>query len=436
VTIEDRLRATTEAVTASMHPVRPLDLHPDKAGTRQPAGRRRARPPRGRPGWLVPLAAAVAVVAVAATLAVVRGLSGPDSGSHPAPSATSTSITPTSAGVPPYYVEINDVGGPVIPGVPKGAVVIGDTSTGKRLRIFMPAQGTAFRTVAGSSDGRTFVLLAAPTTSDSPIAKAQDTWDVIRLTPGISRLVPVTRPLTTVSMAGKNLEGVAVSPDGSTLAILYQATKSGGGILLDPSGPATLQTYSLSTGRLLRTWTAPAADSTIDNFADLTWLDNGETLAFVYPNMSAHRTVLILNTARPGTSLISESRTAFTVPTGHTCDATLLMTADGKSVICGNFAPNNGWCTTGQLAFTAYSVATGKLDRVLYSYQGGCHFGTATVIWAKSAALAIGWIAVSKPVTPYPPIANEVGVLSPGNFTSLPGLKVGTGEENPSMIAF
>jgi len=103
---------------------------------------------------------------------------------------------------------------------------------------------------------------------------------------------------------------------------------------------------------------------------------------------------------------------------------------------CGNFAPNNGWCTTGQLAFTAYSVATGKLDRVLYSYQGGCHFGTATVIWARSAALAIGWIAVSKPVTPYPPIANEVGVLSPGNFTSLPGLKVGTGEENPSMIAF
>jgi hypothetical protein len=127
----------------------------------------------------------------------------------------------------------------------------------------------------------------------------------------------------------------------------------------------------------------------------------------------------------------------FSVPAGHACDSTLLMTADGKSVICGNLAPNSGWCATGQLAFTAYSVATGKLDRTLYRYQGGCHFGTATVVWAKSAALAIGWIAVSKPVTPYPSLTNEVGVLSQGKFTTLPSIQLGSGGyELPSMVAF
>jgi hypothetical protein len=234
-------------------------------------------------------------------------------------------------------------------------------------------------------------------------------------------------------MAGKILEGVAVSPDGSTLAILYQATKSGGGILLEPSGPATLQTYSLNTGRLLRTWTAPVADSTISNFADLTWMNDNDTVAFVYPNMSARRYYRILNTARPGTSLIDDSRAAFTVPTGRTCDFELLMTSDDKAIICGNHAPNSGWCATGQLAFTAYSMTA----RTLYSYQSGCSSGTATVIWAKSATLAIGWFAISKPGKPGQPIMNEIGVITPGKFTPLAGIQVGTGDyEQPSMIAF
>ena len=76
MTVEDRLRATTGAVTEAMRPVRPLTLPPG-----QPEGAASIRPRRGRlprrwPGWLIPLAAAVAVIAVAATLVAVRDLPG------------------------------------------------------------------------------------------------------------------------------------------------------------------------------------------------------------------------------------------------------------------------------------------------------------------------------------------------------------------------
>jgi hypothetical protein len=391
----------------------------------------------------VPLAAALAVVALAATLVLVRGLSATDSGSHPVPAATSTSVVSPVSGVPQYFVEINNVDGATIPGVPTGAALLGDTSTGKRVRVIMPWYGGAFSGagLAGSSDDRTFVMEAVPAASNSQTVQPKDSWVVLHLSPGAARPVQLAPLPITSSLVGDYLEGLALSPDGSTLAVLYQPAKDGvvNGDMhgLVPSAQATLRTYSVATGRVLHTWTAPAADSTLNGFPDLTWLDDGHTLAFVYPNMATHRYVRTLDTAAPGTGLIGDSRPVFSVPAGHACDSTLLMTADGKSVICGNLAPNSGWCATGQLAFTAYSVATGKLDRTLYRYQGGCHFGTATVVWAKSAALAIGWIAVSKPVTPYPPITNEVGVLSPGKFTALPSVQVGTGGyEQPSMVAF
>ena len=73
MTIEDRLRATTEAVTEAMYPVRPLDLRPSAAPS--PARYRRPRRPARWSGWLIPLAAAMAVIAVAATLVTVRSLS-------------------------------------------------------------------------------------------------------------------------------------------------------------------------------------------------------------------------------------------------------------------------------------------------------------------------------------------------------------------------
>ena len=87
MTVNDRLRAATEAVSASMREVRPLELppdpHPHPRRHRRHRRRSTAAPGHGLrrwPGfgsWLVPLAAAVAVIAVATTLVTVRDASGP-----------------------------------------------------------------------------------------------------------------------------------------------------------------------------------------------------------------------------------------------------------------------------------------------------------------------------------------------------------------------
>jgi hypothetical protein len=432
VTVDDRLRATTEAVTAAMRPVRPLDLPPAADHTQVPAKRRRARQPRHWQGWLIPLAAAMAVIAVAATLVAVRSLPGAGSGSRSTPAAAPTSTGSLSSGVPRYFVEINNTVGTSIPGVAKGDAFVADTSTGKPVAVFKPPSGGGFDEVAGSSDGTTFVLEAS-----SRSGQPEGIWYVLRLTPGAAHPVQLTRiPIAGISDA---MQELAVSPDGSTLAVLFQFQPTMDAAVhgMVPTRAATLRTYSLVTGRVLRTWTAPVSDSSFYAFEDLSWLDDGHTLAFAYPADNKVRAVRTLNITSPGNNLVTDSRTVFSVPTGHTCDGSLLMTADGKAVICGTFAANNGWCTTGQLEFTAYSVATGKLERTLYQYKGGCNFATATVMWAKSATLLIGWIALSKPVSPDPAITNMAGVITPGKFTSLANIPVGSGGyEMPSMIAF
>jgi hypothetical protein len=99
VSTEDRVRAATRARTDLVTQVRPLEL-PDEL----PVRARRPRFARRWGGWLVPLTAAVAVIAVAATLVAVRqSRTASPSGSQP--------VTSTAPGtIPRYYVEI-DAGG-------------------------------------------------------------------------------------------------------------------------------------------------------------------------------------------------------------------------------------------------------------------------------------------------------------------------------------
>ena len=434
MTVEDRLRATTEAVTAAMRPVRPLDLPPSRSAVRAAAKYSRARSPRRWPGWLVPLTAAVAVIAVAATLVAVRGLTSAGSGPQVTPASSSTSTTTLSAGVPRYFVALTSTVGTSVRGVPKGDAFVGDTSTGKPLVVFKPPSGAGFNDLVGSSDDRTFALEAVSSSRQSP-----DIWYVLRLTPGAAHLAQLTRVPIDASPAYNSLDGFAVSPDGGTLAMLLQGTvDTVNGDMHGASGPGSvvLQTYSLVTGRLLRTWTTLGTDSTLLQFQDLSWLDDGNTLAFVYPYQAKQRYVRTLDTEDPGSNLMADSQVAFTVPASHACDDQLLMTADGKSVICGTIG-NSGWCTTGVMAFTAYSVATGKLEGTPSRYQGHCIGGTATVMWAKSATLAIGWFAISRPLGSGPPITSLIGVITPGKFTSLSNIPVGGGGyEISSMIAF
>ena len=427
MSVEDRLRDTTEAVTASMRPIRPLNLRPDTASAQAPAKRRRDRQPRHWSGWLVPLAAAVAVIAVAATLVAVRTRSGP--GFRPTPAASSTSPAPLTDAVPRYYVVLGPMGGD---GRPTQNGVLADTTTGKRLATFNPPSNDMFSYSAVSADDKTFVLLASPLPMDASKVKPSSyyTWYVLRLPPGAPQRSRLTRVPIAALPADTPVLGLAVSPDGSTLAIVCQVTSHSGGKGRLAYG-LMVRTYSLATGQALRTWTDPtdAFSPTAADTFNLSWLEDGRTLAFVATTRTVPEGVRFLNTTSPGTSLISNSRLVFSAPPGDACGS-LLLTPDGKEAICGTYAPNPGSCAKGQLEVTAYSVATGKLERVLYRYRGTCQpSGAFQVMWAGSGTLAIGADFVGSARD------NRVGLISPGKFTPLPILSNG-GDYYAGSVAF
>jgi hypothetical protein len=418
-----------------MRPVRPLDLRPSADHVQAPAKPHRTRLPGRWRGQLIPLAAAAAVIAVAATLVGVRGLTAAGPGSRSTPATTSTSAAVPANGLPRYYVAISYTAASSAGGLVQNAY-LADTSTGKQVATFKPPSDAMFNYVAASSDDKTFVLraLAGPnygpsgsSFSDSELKAgipAHTLWYVVRLTPGAAQQARLTRIPIASSFTNDGLDGVAVSPDGRTLAVIF--SKNGG----TSSGlETTLQTYSLATGQVLHTWTGSLTGAV----GGLTWLDDGRTLAFLFPTFNAPENIRTLNTTSPGTNLIGDSRPVFSVPAGAAC-ASVLMTADGKAVICGSSTFNSG-CAKGAVNLTAYSVATGKLERVLYRFPDACRMGGAQVLWAKSSTLAIAEIVYTKPVSPYPQLMNTVGVVPPGKLASLP-VNLGETYDGYGTIAF
>ena len=450
MSVEERLRATTEAVTAAMRPVRPLDLPSSLPEARAAAQPGRARPPRRWPGWLVPATAAAAVIAVAATLVAVRNLSGAGSERPVTPAAASTTL---SNGAPRYYVALTDFGTSK-GGAPVRNAFLADAGTGKRLATFKPPSDAMFTGVAASADDKTFVLdatvgpdvgtsgsLASTSGSlarSSLSAPRSHIFYLLRLTPGAAHQAQLSRiPMASASADATTWGftwGFAVSPDGRMLAIGFQAGVNDASHET-PYGPMTLRTYSLATGQALHTWTEPTTRSFLysvidpDNSVRLSWLDDGHTLAFNELVLSTHQVIRTLDTNSPGTQLIASSQPVFTVP-GGCYDP--LMTSDGQAVICGTLVEKHG-CENGLPELTAYSVATGKLERVLY--RGPCSLVPPQAEWAKSGTLAIGNIMISKAVSPPQPVTNMVGVITPGKFTSLPVTLKG-GDYNSGTIAF
>jgi len=441
VTIEDRLRATTEAVTEAMRPVRPLDLTSNQAEDSAPVRPPSLRPRRW-PGWLIPLTAAVAVISVAATLVAVRDLPG----SHPAPHVTpAASATSTSTASPPpstvpvvprYYVTLSAEGR-----VPVRDAIVADARTGKRMGVVDPPPNATFAGMAAAPDDRTFVLDAMTFWKGPNWTPPEHIWYLLRLAPGAARQVQVTRIPIAASMSAAEIVGIAISPDDRTVAILSQPDVIDVSVKTPP-GPITLRTYSLATGKVLRTWTEPvptsAAGTTLnsDNVDSLTWLGDGRTLAFTYPTFAAHQTVRTLDTTSPGANLVADSRPVFQVPTGRACES-LLMTPDGQTVICGTWTDAQGACANEQPEFDAYSVATGRLDRVLYRHQGGCAVGSATVEWAGDGTLAIGLVETFNSLNFSFPAkdTNVVGVLTPGKLAPLRVTLTG-GDYGPGTVAF
>jgi hypothetical protein len=381
------------------------------------------------------------VLAVAATMVVIRDIPGaqPTPAGSPGPAATATSTAaPLPAGpvVPRYGVTLSAEGR-----VPVRNAIVVDARTGNQLAVFAPPSNATFAGLAAAQDDRTFVLDAMTFWDPPRTGPPSHIWYLLRLTPGSAHPARLTRIPIAASFSAAEIVGLAVSPDKRTLAILFQPDVIDVSVKTPP-GPITLRTYSLATGKELRTWTEPepssAAATTLDsdNIDSLTWLADGRTLAFTYPSFAAHQTVRTLDTTSPGANLIADSSPAFQVPAGRACGS-LLMTPDGQTVICGTSTDTGGGCAKRQPEFDAYSVATGQLDRVLYRHQGSCAVGSATVEWAGAGSLAIGLVETFKSVNISIPAkdTNVVGVVTPGELTPLHVSLTGNGY-GPGTVAF
>jgi hypothetical protein len=462
MTVNDRLRATTDAVAASMREVRPLTLPPDPALLPpDPAplppdphpGRRRRRSPAapghrsprwaGWGSWLVPLAAAVAVIAVATTLVTVRDDSGPRPASPAPASAMASAPTPTPTGaVPRYYVAVQ-------PGVSDdrdlddadevNPVVVGDARTGKLLATLEPPKGGTFDGVTGAADDQTFVLDVRSVPGAMGSQRVSYGWYLLRITPGAADPVRLTRLPITDRFEDAVIHGLALSPDGRTLAVMFTPNIADGGA----PGPTTLRTYSVATGKPLRTWTGAQPDGlvcfTCANTVDLRWLANGHTLAFSYQEAVLPQAVRTLDLTSPGESLDADSRAVFPITAGDQSDCLdPLLSPDGHTVLCGTTGAANGrdGCASLGAQFDADSTATGKLDRVLYRYRGSCGYASSSFVWAGSDTVAIGLLQLytagpsgqetvtngtSKTTQTVPEWKDELifGVVSAGKFTRL-----------------
>src|ERR1700678_625113 len=238
-TLENRVREAARAVaeTVPASTVPPLRV----AGTSAcgwPASRRWGR-------WLAPVAAAAAVIVVAALLVAVRGGFGPGAGASP---PASGGVTTGPDGVPPYYVSSNATAF----FAPSNAVVK-DTTTGATLGMIKPSvPGDTISAVTAAADDRTFVLAEdkwVGMNSTSFQYYETRSFYLLRLNSD-GRPASVTRlPMT----AGPLVTGIALSPDGTRLAIAVHPAPATG-----PTAAAQqtqLRVYTLASGAV-RTWYA------------------------------------------------------------------------------------------------------------------------------------------------------------------------------------
>jgi hypothetical protein len=460
--IEDRVRAATRAAADT---VAPDSVPPLRLPFRSRSGSRFRSRFRSREGsraitseWarrLAPLAAAVAVVAVAVTMVTVGrnvehgpgGTAAASASARPGPVRTGPAVSSyvASGAVPAYYVSIESHGNPNFN--PSYAVVRA-TATGSAMDTVVPAGGRTVLAVTAAADDQTFILDAAPWVSSSNNANQNfepRSFTKVSLGPDGRVLSLAAVPLSVA--AGQLMTGFALSPDGSKLAIAVQPDNN----KREPN-LTQVKVVTLATGATL-TWTA---NGTIgfgpDDARSLSWTANERTLAFDWTasGPGVHTGVWLLNLKTGGGSLLAHSREAVTlvnqgsaaatpvpgssVPvirpastssgqpvTPPTCQEDAIITPDGSAIVCGaitalneTLKPNGAGLQRGaETEFFEYSTASGKVARVLGHWTfGSVGALSVEVLWSNaSGSVLIGVIPDSG--------GGRVGVINGNEFTPL-----------------
>jgi hypothetical protein len=438
-TIEDRLRAATRAAADTVAP----DSAPPLRLPRRPA-RRLSFPGRrlwrNWPAATAPLAAAAAVVAVvAASVVITGGMHGSPAGTrghHPGTrTSTGQKVSPVVrlsvlnpagraalASVPPYYVALTGFTGE------RRQAVVRATATGAVLAtVIAPRPYNTFSFVTGAADDRTFVLAAQqwwPIASGPSGAAAQkrDTYTptrffLLRLGPADGK-VSLTALSVPPEPGSAWIDGIALSPDGSKLAVAHDR--------IAPETDPGIEVFALATGSE-QSWVWSGA-GWIGNFkptgSPLSWTADGRTLAFQLNQANGVVAVRLLDTAAPGHSLRSSTLavewanggvagargvviagTSAAAPASSLGGYNTLITPDGSKIVCVTADAK------GPLGVTEFSASIG---RMLSARDPQAQ----DVLWTNAMARML--IVAT---------ATEAGVLTGNQFTPIPG----TSRINPSV---
>jgi hypothetical protein len=406
---------------------RPVSLRPaGRAGLDATRTRRRARPrawTRARSWATVAGSAALAagVLAAATGLAHVLNLhqeARPEAAVQPGarfgaataaalPSRIPTPVTAGELGVPAYYLALTLVGSTSRDGAGRRAdAVVRATRTGQTLaRVGVPRPYRTFTSVTAAADDRTFVLaaqqppLAAPRQKlarssggrSAGVAQRPTRLFVLRLDPGGAAATARTRltalPLSYVP-AGTTATGLALSPDGTRLAVSVAADEG--------AGPAQLRVVDLASG-IQRAWSPTACRrcgparlglgaGLSHGYGWLSWAADDRTLAFVWSGRDNGQ-VRLLDTAKPGTGLLADSRLVPRPPPGGSGRSwqEVVLTPDGQTILAvtQTAAGRDGRRVPAGADLVGFSPATGKQASVLSRSLSSS--GSARVLWTSGS---------------------------------------------------
>jgi hypothetical protein len=434
-TIEDRLRAATRAAADTVAPgsAPPLRLpdqeHPRGLARRPGAGRQW----RGRrwAGWAAPLAAAVAVAAVIVGVLVVTRLAHlphirPSTTGQAGPVTVPLRRAPSTAGgaIPPYAVGLAP--GPLA--AQSTRAVVRATASGTVLATLTPPGGySSFTWVTAAADDRTFVLAAygrGPATGSAQTRPARNTtgFFLLRLDPaaGQARLTPLPVPAQPDPPGlGSEVSGIALSPDGSRLAVALGD---------EAGGRSELKLFNLHGGSA-REWQGARSGGQLSanvlGANPLSWTADGRTLA-VDQWVGFTINVRLLDTAAAGGNLWSGRRAATFAhwPSG-TVAGSAIITPDGTKIIAMAVTHQ-----ATQIQVNEFSASTGKAvgTVVRLRYRRGAITSWPSVLWSDSSGSTL-IVKTTRPGTR--PVKNPdaapgvFGVVTSGHFTLLPGIPAG-----------
>lgn len=397
--LDDEIRGTLRSEADRLREVRPLHLPPEAVRRELRAAPRAAGRLRS---WRSPIVAMAVIVLVAAGLVTLKSLRNEHAA---APTASPSAVTPTAA-FPTYYVGFGVLNGGKAGKEQGWGISAGDGQTGRTIGSFPLAKGAVLSNsaVSGAADDRTFVVSATVTgittgqglsgQAGHPVIKPA-TWYLVRLSPGTADPVHV-RKLPIHSPAGKEVSAIALSGDGTELAVASEVSKSS----------YSISVYSVATGRLKHSWSATISSppGRPGPVADLSWVgDSTVGFAVTYTSASVVREeVRKLNINADGAGLLADSRVVWSQdvpapPGGHYQESTPevcgtpFLTGNGQSVVC---AASIYSASTKRLtaAWLRYPLAAPKQVHVIGSVQQPTDVSSldpTDVEWANSSGTEV-----------------------------------------------